>query len=918
MADNPALIRFHDYNDFTFNKVKDESNKLFFEFKDIPEYFRQKRINQESKKFEAYRKKITLLNYDNKFANNLLIVCPGNDEYKINDSNYYLKQLTSIIDNDDKLLIDKKIKSPYIYKYTKPKPELGNYLLYVPTPIITDLDDQNQRLSLVKIGVTIGLLIELYNSVKPDKIKNIRLPGIGTLYVKNNSYKLRYYLNYARDLLLHSLVATLHSKRVLQNIESIQFCNQKSNQYDIFGSEFYAQDDVRELNPPPNPLVKVDDRDKDLDILIPKDKYKRSIEYYLFNGMKYIKNFNLGNVSLEKNTLFCLQDEIGSIATNDCQITIKSIYDDYILNDANRTVQLAKYKITDIYAKYPSPASSDAYVNTLGGKINICQGISNLCWFNSANQFLLSINEVANYLLKIDPTAITTDNNSQQFFTIIQNVLKSYVENTYDFKNRKKIIGDNAKLLFQSGKIDNYQLLNITDNLKFNLGNLFEPVTYLNSILSIEDMKYNSSNEFFNLLINNISISRIKYVTMFYGDLKNKKAVSFCGNIFESYFSNDYLIFGNHVDSLIVLLSNIKESDIVNVYKDNSTGTHGQVHFPYLETKKYIFVNCCYGRVVETNQPLYPNKCNMYIELLNGQLYVCKSFIINTGGHYICYKLSEDKTKYLIYDDTKIEVADYPIPVNYQLSVRHNIECILYEKSDVVPVASLGKQLFFDAGEYTNSDKSLMFVDGSNKIEELMGYNKFPIKEDDDSDSEDESDDETEDPTKDTKDTTKDTTGKPSRKPTKKQKKIEKQKELEKQKKEKEEKKQKEIFNKNVDNVVDLIPKTLIDKSKIIKSINDLLKSKVKSGNIMPSNIVDYYDAIIKKINNKNINDRLLSYKNKKNRRSALFLKDNYYFASYYFRDYDAVDLVPYMLIEKIQEEAKINNLYIPYPIINF
>ena len=122
MALIPEIIRFKNYDTFKANGIEDKTNELFFEFKNIPEYY-SNTINKLEVK------------YDEKYGNNLVIICPGNNIYPLDYNGHYCQMFQAINEEDKNNINTNTPKKTFLYKYQNQNPNpnssYGNYIIYV-------------------------------------------------------------------------------------------------------------------------------------------------------------------------------------------------------------------------------------------------------------------------------------------------------------------------------------------------------------------------------------------------------------------------------------------------------------------------------------------------------------------------------------------------------------------------------------------------------------------------------------------------------------------------------------------------------------------------------------------------------------------------------------------------------------------
>ena len=616
MANKPKIIRFKKLNIITTNNIQDEVNDLIFN--------------------------ILPVDYDNKFSSNLAILCPGNDSYTLNNGKYYCN-LFQDIDNDDKTDINANTqKKSFIYKYTKnTKIEYGQFMIYIEEFIITNLEDENNKIRIVKLGIEVGLLISLYNlNNVGNEIKNIRLSGIGTTNITPNE---RYYLNYFRDLFLHSMVATLKHKINFKDIESIQFCNQKTNQYDINSIDFQ------------------------------ETELEECLEYYLYNGNHYLSKFqNIDTIGLNSiSHFYFLNDDITYNGIGTFDVTMERIYKNIIVTTNERNKWLKKYNIDKMYSDNKFLGDVTPII-TLGDQLNVCpygdEIYRNLCWLNSTNQFLLAIDEIGNYF--IDNTKVYTSGSNQDiFFTNMKLMLKTYKNNfNLPINDRKNGIITGIKNLLDIPIFHN------TIEYNNNLGNELEAGQYLELVLGINKTTdtYNDDDNFYKLLVTNMGTTEIRFLTMYYQKLKHK-SVTFIGTYLNKFSS---------IIHILQLLANLKPNQNIITAESNIIDFKKSI-YPYLITKKYIIVRY----VASANVRL--NECYHKIQLINENKYICKALIVKSGnddsGHYMCYKLNAiNNNKYDIYDDIQTNIGNYDV-LGHLILLPYTIEYVLYEL-DVSPI----------------------------------------------------------------------------------------------------------------------------------------------------------------------------------------------------------------------------------------
>ena len=669
MAIIPEIIRFKNYIQFKANSIEDKTNELFFEFKNIPEYYSHT-INKLDVK------------YDEKYGNNLVIICPGNNTYTLDYNGHYCQMFQAINEEDKNNINTNTPKKTFLYKYQNQNPNpnssYGNYIIYVEEFKIDNLKNDEFKFKMVKLGIEVGLLIALYNNqTNPaDQIKNIRLPGIGTTFDTPNE---RYYLNYYRDLFLHSLVATLESKGILETIESIQFCNQISNQYDIYGSNINSED--------------LDDFNNLLDT---KKKYENCKKYYLYNGQKYLEQFNnISDINLSNtNNFFTLDRDVNQEASNIfIDVTMEKIYTEIISDYSKRSEWLQKYEIDKLYGDN-NYNGTDTLVETDSGKINVCpynsKNYGNMCWLNSANQFLLSINELGNFFID-NSTNYDSNIKNKIFFENMKNMLASYKKGySGDLDKRKQSI---ISSIFNILNIDSFSTGEFTVNI---LGGQFEAVHYIERILGLSQSQvYNTDENYYKLIKTNLGSVEIIFSTMYYQKL-NHKAVTYTGTYFKTIRTINKIApiidFTQFIENIkphqnLVQSLNISMSDTINGAKLYDI-SNKNVIFPYLETKKYIIVKYIGHQTVRLR------KCYHKVELINGKKYICKAILVNTGSHYICYKLNNaDKNKYDIYDDTQQNISSYNTSNNI-INIGHTIECVLYELNNDIADIEIKEDIF--------------------------------------------------------------------------------------------------------------------------------------------------------------------------------------------------------------------------------
>ena len=682
----PQLIRFKNFNKFNANGIDDESNDLIFEFKNIPEFYDN----------------TTLIKYDDTLGNNLAILCPGNNSYTLNNGNYYCNLFLNI-DNADKTNINNNVtKKSFIYKYTNPiKPEYGQYLIYISEFIITDLLDNNNKINMVKLGIEVGLLISLYNLANiGNEIKNIRLPGIGTVYTTPNE---RYYLNYFRDLFLHSMIAILQQKNILKDIESIQFCNQKTNQYDIYGSKLIFEN-FKDLN----------------------EIYSKCIKYYLYNGNHYLDKFqDINTITLDTTNpnpnFFFLNTNINlkvGIPINDFDITIEKIYNDIILDPTNikKNDWLSIIEIDQLYIDNKNNGDSTNLI-TQNDTLNSCSGIGNLCWLNSANQFILSITEVGNFFIDNINLYINEKSDREIFFTNMKSMLNCY-KNTFTGTNNDKQtnIHDAIKNLL------NINIFKLSILSKFLLGKQLEAMQYIGLVLGINISKkdpYNDDTDFYKLLATNIGSIETRFYSMYYQKLKHK-SVTFTGTLTNNQFIG--------ILNILQFLANIKPNQNIITAESSSHTAFKNSYYPYLITQKYFIVQYIASKYIRFNE------CYHKVELINGKKYICKALLVQSGidgnGHYICYKLNKgDNNKYDIYDDLQKNISSRNVIGHLIDTTPYIIECVLYEQiASGILIDNDNKKNPFDAfkKEVFNSNFVIHFKDND---QEKNDYNNINTKD---------------------------------------------------------------------------------------------------------------------------------------------------------------------------------------------
>jgi len=676
------LIRFKNYIPFTANDVKDEVNDLIFEFKNIPEFYTD------------------TAKYDDTLGNNLAILCPGNYTYTLNNGNYFCNLFLNIDDADKTNINNNADKKSFIYKYTNPiKPKYGQYLIYISEFIITDLLDNNNKINMVKLGIEVGLLISLYNLANiGNEIKNIRLPGIGTVYTTPNE---RYYLNYFRDMFLHSMVAVLKQKNILKDIESIQFCNQETNQYDIYGSKLIFEN-FKDFN----------------------EIYSKCIKYYLYNGNHYLDKFqDINTITLDTTNpnpnFFFLNTNINlkvGIPINDFDITIEKIYNDIILDPTKKNDWLSIIDIDKLYTDNKNDGNN-AELTTLNDNINSCFDIGNLCWLNSANQFILSITEVGNFFIDYINLYINEKSDRKIFFTNMKSMLNCY-KNTFTGTSidKQKNINHAIRNLLD---ID---IFNSSILSKFNLGQQLEAMQYIELILGIDISNkdsYNNDIDFYKLLVTKISSIETRFYSMYYQKLKHK-SVTFTGTI------TNYKFIG--ILQILQFLANIKPNQNIITAETSSHTAFKNSYYPYLITQKYFIIQYIASQYIRFNE------CYHKVELINGKKYICKALLVKSGidgnGHYICYKLNkDDNNKYDIYDDLKKNISSKNVIGHLIETTPYIIECALYEQiADGILIDNNNKKNPFDAlkKEVFNSDYVIHFKDID---QEQNDYNNINTKD---------------------------------------------------------------------------------------------------------------------------------------------------------------------------------------------
>jgi hypothetical protein len=634
MTSYPKIIRLPITEKFKDNDVSDISSKLFIkDITTINEHYIEKKL-------------------DPKYGNDLLIINPGDDSYILNDANYYAKQFNNTIDEVDKGIINANTTAKlFIYKYTKPNIDLGQYMLYISSPKITDLSERSEKIELIKLGTEIALLIHLYNEEKSDKINNIRLPGISTT---TKDIKERYYLNYSRDILLHTMVAALNTYDELKNIDSIQFCDQESNRYDIYGSFEHAHDKKN--------------LDDSLDI---KEKESTLFDYYLYNGKKYISHIQNSNEPTKftlntSSNFYTINENITEINTKEIDVDLNLIVKDLFIKD-----MIDKYynQINNI----PKVDVKGTYIKSVNGK-----NTNNLCWFNSSNQFILSINEIANYLLTVDTSSFTELH--KKFFNIIKEILS-----LYGGEEGSKISSDNHNKL-KAAFIELSKINEVRSILKIDFGSYAEILSYLDCFLSLTP--FNNTTDYVNILEKYCGSIRVNFKSMYYQNLKYR-TVSYIGNSLEGSkydIVGGKTIFSNFIVTidLLTLLMNLSSNYLDQSYLESNSvsGWYYYTVLPMHITSKYIIVK----NYPLTGNPYTKSKTVVInIKLKNGFSYKLKSIVFNKGGsHYVCYRINGNKLfKYDDIDESKVTESD--ISNFISINIGDIPELILYElTSDVV------------------------------------------------------------------------------------------------------------------------------------------------------------------------------------------------------------------------------------------
>jgi len=626
-------------------------------------------INTDIKTIDDHYKPIPRPKFSHKYEIGVVIINPGDNTWDFiqdgaDDEYYYSKEIRKIFTNStypnsiaDVQAISQLMGAPnngYLYNASD-----DLKMLYVKSPTLKqDVDIKKcitnpVKYEFIKTGIIIALLIAKYNSVSQvNKIKNIRLPGISTIF-KIIGMK-RYYLNYMRDLVLHSMTATLFKVGELSNIDSIQLYNQESNQYDIYGSFFHTY--TREI-------------DEDTNVVNETVKHLNMFDYYLINGDKYISNFqiaanlNLADFKIAHNHIIYI-DNLHLLADE------KSI-DNALINVIDNTSKLSNIQTTpqvnDIMTQYDNThvvKNADSTEITTRNGVNSISGpqqsTNNLCWFHTSNQFLLSIPEIGNYLLK--------NTRTEPFFIAMRKILKYYDETNVEADTKKSNELIEGLILF----INTTKITNLPPNPKktpigWNYFETGEAQGYLDEILGLTT--YNGVLEYIELLCHFCGFVEVNLKSMYYPELHPYQSISYCGYKLTpsnhlQYSSNtslnNYLSIRNGSLTLffnmkkdhsfdIASINNDLEDKVINYEaKKVSVGNalkdvYYNTDYKYIITSKYLIVNnVWYSDSIPSN---FINTVFFDIELKNGYQYTLKSIIINIGGgkgHYNCLKRVKD------------------------------------------------------------------------------------------------------------------------------------------------------------------------------------------------------------------------------------------------------------------------------------
>jgi len=578
----------------------------------------------------------------------LVLGCLGkfNDEDKYNPSLVNLKELLNDpTRSGDKTNISALEVEPYkcIHTVLTSKINYITSVLIVNGPIIKDykIDDKTKK-ELILTATNVG--IELSKQITSAKV-NIML---GRIFSYTETIDKRYYLNYARDLMLHTLITVLIKKNKINDVETIQYLDEDSNGYDIYGGKLLSK-----LN-----------YSNDID-----ERLKYIYDYYTYNGNYYLSAMNDINVIVDQYNegVFNIPDPI--------DVTLSSI---------KNNVKLIKDTFTETIT-IDNTITKTKF--TKNGANNMA-GVTNLCWFNSVNQLILSIPEIQDFFYNYTGTNV--------LINLLKTILKTYDGN------------QNDQISFSKESISLIKLLQyLKEKHGYIFTNIFEAFSYINIFFNLhgDDIVSHdiSDKTYFDILYKIFGTLSKQYNLMLYPSFK-KKAVTYTGsylynvNPFNTNIPNDNL-FCTETD----VLNNLKNNSL-DIFNIELSYGYKYACFRIIKTNKYIFLSL-YNEL--------GNNCNLiekieFNEYNNNNKYEIKSFVINNNnGHYFCYKKINDE--YYLYDDLQnnaIKKTDLFTNGIHKLPPNNYAEFVIYEiikPADNVP--DIGKD------KYLNNQQKIKFKD---------------------------------------------------------------------------------------------------------------------------------------------------------------------------------------------------------------